>query len=206
MTDFYWHGLMMALAWLVLIPTGTVIARFYKVRPRQDFPGHADDRFWWNSHRILQSVGAGLTVLAAWWAYKARGGEMDWLVLHAQLGLAVIGLCALQIAAPMFRGTKGGPTDTYADPKDPGTWGGDHYDMTLRRRIFEAWHKNLGYVVMAAGAVAIWTGIETAGLPDEWKWAFVVAALVFTAAFVRLTRLGRRIDTWIAIWGPDGGY
>lgn len=204
MTAFYWHGAMMAVAWLVLIPAGSLIARFYKVRPTQDYPNHVDDSFWWNAHRILQCAGAALAALAVWWAYDARGEVIDWQVAHVQLGIVALALCAAQLFSPFLRGSKGGPTDTYADPADPLTWRGDHYDMTLQRRVFEAWHKNFGYVAMLVAVAAAWTGIETAGLPDWWKFGIVLAVVTFLVVFVRLTRRWRRVDTWLAIWGPNG--
>ena len=204
MTAFYWHGAMMAVAWLVLIPAGGIVARFYKVRLTQDYPAQLDDRFWWDTHRIVQSTGAALAALAVWWAYDARGEVIDWQVGHVQLGIVALGLCALQMLSPLLRGSKGGPTDTYADPADPLTWRGDHYDMTLQRRLFEAWHKKAGYAAMAVALAALWTGIETAGLPDWWKGGILAAVAVFGLCFARLTRQWRRVDTWLAIWGPNG--
>lgn len=204
MTAFYWHGAMMAVAWLVLIPAGAIIARFYKVRPSRNYPQEVDDQFWWHAHRVLQSLGAGLAALAVWWAYDARDGTIDWQVFHVQLGIAALALCAAQMLSPLLRGSKGGPSGEYADPADPLTWRGDHYDMTLQRRAFEAWHKNFGYVAMALATAAVWTGIETLGLEEWWKWGVAAAVTVFLTIFVRLSRQRRRIDTWLAIWGPNG--
>ena len=204
MTVFLWHAALMAIAWLVLLPTGALIARFYKVRPRQRFPQQLDDKLWWNAHRLLQSAGAALAAYAFWVAYDALDDRIEWSLGHVQLGLAALGLCAAQLLSTLFRGTKGGPTDEFADPDDPLTWRGDHYDMTLRRRLFELWHKNLGYVSIALAVAAAWTGIELAGLPDWLAWALILLVLAFVAVFVMLTRKGRRVDTWLAIWGPDG--
>ena len=204
MAVFYWHGAVMAVAWLVLLPAGVLIARFFKVRPGQDFPRQLDDQFWWHTHRILQFLGAGLAGLAAWWVYDARNGVIDWPLLHVQLGVAALALCAAQIVIPLFRGTKGGPTDEFADPEDPLTWRGDHYDMSLRRRLFEAWHKNCGYVAMILAVGAVWTGIELAGLEEWWKWGVVLSVGMFVALFIRFSRERRHVDTWLAIWGPDG--
>ena len=43
----------------------------------------------------------------------------------------------------------GAVRDDRADPADPATWRGDHYDMTPRRRLFEAWHKTAGWSLIA---------------------------------------------------------
>ncbi len=204
MTVLYWHAVLMVLAWLVLMPLGTLVARFYKVRPGRGFPQRLDDPFWWNAHRGLQSAGAAVALFAAWLVYDALGGEVDWAVTHVRFGLAALGLCAGQIASACIRGTKGGPTGEFADPADPLTWRGDHYDMTLHRRMFEAWHKVCGYLSIALACCAIWTGIDLALLP-----AWLVLPLGFVVAchgvvFARLSRKRRRVDTWQAIWGPDG--
>ena len=125
-------------------------------------------------------------------------------MLHVRLGLLVLALLALQLLSPLFRGTKGGPTDTHADPFEPETWRGDHFDMTLRRRAFEFVHKKLGYVGMGVAVAACWTGIEVAGLDDWWKAGVAGAALLFAGLFLFFTVKGRRMDTWDAIWGPHG--
>lgn len=204
MAAFLWHGGLMAAAWLVLLPLGTLVARFYKVRPGQDWPRQLDDKWWWNWHRILQSAGAALSALAFWIVWQALDEQVDWAVPHVQLGLAVLGLCAAQLGSALLRGSKGGPTEKHADPADPWTWRGDHYDMTLRRRLFELWHKTLGYAALALAAAAAWTGIGLAGLPEWLKAGVGLAVLLFLVAFARLTRQGRRMDTWLAIWGPGG--
>jgi hypothetical protein len=41
----------------------------------------------------------------------------------------------------LLRGTRGGRYYFDADPDDPASWHGDHFAMTLRRRLFEAHHK-----------------------------------------------------------------
>lgn len=199
-----WHGAMMAVAWLLLLPAGALVARFFKVRPGRGYPYVLDDPFWWNTHRAVQSIGAALAAWAAWLMWQALGEQLDWPVLHVQLGVVALGLLALQMVSPLFRGSKGGPTDTHADPYDPDTWHGDHFDMTPRRRGFEFVHKKLGYVALAVAACACWTGIEVAGMDDWWKAGVASAAALFAGLFVLLTIKGRRTETWVAIWGPHG--
>ncbi len=202
MNAFLWHGLAMAVAWLVLLPAGALVARFFKVRRRQDYPYQLDDKVWWNTHRALQSLGAALAVWAAWIVWVELGRTVDWPVLHVRLGILALGSLAVQMVSPLLRGTKGGPTGTYADPYDPQTWRGDHFDMTPRRRVFEFVHKKLGYLGMAVAAGAVWTGIDAAGLADWWKLPVSLAVLVFAGLFAWFTVTRGRVDTWQAIWGP----
>ena len=201
MSAFHWHGLMMAVAWLVLLPAGALVARFYKVLPGQDFPAVTDSKAWWRAHLLLQYGGTALAAAGLWTAWDALDGTWDLSNPHVLLGLVVMGLCAMQVVSAWLRGTKGGPTDIYADPADPGTWRGDHFDMTRRRRMFEGWHKRGGYLAFLLAIPTIWLGSGMVGLPWWLGLAPLASVAVFAAAYARLTRRGRRVDTWAAIWG-----
>ena len=202
MSPFLWHGGLMLLAWFVLLPGGALIARFFKVLPGQDFPAVLDSRMWWRAHLLLQYAGSAVAAAALWMAWDALDGVWDWSEPHVVIGAAVMTLCALQVGSGLLRGTKGGPTDARADPADPATWRGDHYDMTLRRRLFEGWHKRAGY---AAFLLAVPAALRGLWLVEAPLWVCLLLPMTvagFGAAFTVLTRRGRRADTWTAIWGP----
>ncbi len=201
-----WHGAILALLWAVVAPVCVLVARFYKVTPRQDFPRVLDNVFWWRVHVGGQMVvvlgGTGAFGLA----WLALGGiRAD--AWHAALGFGVLALGWIQIVQGLLRGTKGGPTDARAAADSPVTWRGDHYDMTVRRRVFEWAHKSSGYIGLAIATGAIWTGIGF--LDHSGSWPSLLRALLGTfvlaygVAFWRLTRHGRRVDTYHAIWGQD---
>ena len=78
-----------------------------------------------------------------------------------------------------LRGKHGGKNYYTADPNDPKTWFGDHYNMTTRRRIFEAYHKTAGYFVyfFAAGAVA--TGLMQYPMPGLAEFIIAMVLLAF---------------------------
>lgn len=202
MSPFLWHGGLMVLAWFVLLPGGALIARFFKVLPGQDFPAVLDSRAWWRAHLLLQYAGSAVAAAALWIAWDALDGVWDWSEPHVLIGTAVMALCALQVGSGLLRGTKGGPTDTHADPADPTTWRGDHYDMTLRRRLFEGWHKRAGYAAFLLALPAAWLGLQLVGTPPWTGLLLLAQAAAFVAVFAVLTRRGRRTDTWTAIWGP----
>jgi hypothetical protein len=105
----------------------------------------------------------------------------------------------LQIIGAQFRGSKGGPTDVAKGLP----LRGDHFDMTRRRRIFEGWHKSLGYSALALVVVTTMLGLALADAP-RWM-ALVIAAwwLLLLAAFVILQKRGRAVDTYVAIWGKS---
>lgn len=196
--DLYqaWHGRLMVLAWAFLFPLGILAARFFKITPRQDWPNRLDNPFWWHLHRLTQYVG-GVAVIIALVLIEPSG--LTPLNHHAAAGWLVIVLCVVQFLSAWLRGSKGGPTD----PAPDGSLRGDHFDMTLRRRIFERVHKVVGYIAILLALGVTGTGLWTANAP-VWIWlAIALWWCLLGAAFVRLQRMGRAVDTYQAIWGPD---
>jgi hypothetical protein len=193
------HGALMIVAWGCLLPLGGIVARYFKVTPAQDFPAAVDNLFWWRMHRTLQYGGLTTAAVALFVVLRQTGGQFD--TAHGRCGLVVMVLAGLQLASPLFRGSKGGPTEPGARPDDARTWRGDHFDMTLRRRLFEAWHKPVGWLLIALAQATLLLGAQLAGGPD-WLVALLglmTGALAFAVADCRLH--GRWIDTHAAIWG-----
>lgn len=199
------HAGLMMLAWLVLLPAGAAVARFCKVTVRQDWPRVVDNQFWWWLHRILQYAGVASALAGFIVAYRAVGG-LDIGLPHVQAGLAVLVLAALQIVSTWFRGNKGGPTEAGADPQRPATWRGDHYDMTRRRRAFEAWHKASGWLSIVAAPMVVVLGLSLYGWPRAFCGLALALVLSQAALFALLARTSRRISTYQAIWGPDPAH
>jgi hypothetical protein len=188
-----WHGRTMVLAWGVLIPLGIVIARYFKITSKQDWPRELDNKTWWHGHIACQYVG-GLIMLAGLGIILAipRSG-LFWL--HGTMGYAVLAFGALQYVAGWLRGSKGGP-------REP-SLRGDHYDMTRRRVIFEHVHRTVGYAALALAAVTIATGLWAANAP-RWMWLALGAWwLALLASALHLQAKGRHVSSYHAIWGPD---
>ncbi len=199
MDPFLVHAVLMSIAWLILLPAGVLIARFFKTT--KNWPGELDNQAWWHGHRWLNYTGTGLATLGVLMMWSTIGGP-DLAGWHGWMGLTATVLGWLQVISAWLRGSKGGPTDVGADPADPSTWRGDHFDMTLRRRRFEAWHKHLGYVALLLALLAAWQGLESLAAP---LWMAVLpwlAASLFAILFLLFTRQGRHINTHAAIFGP----
>jgi hypothetical protein len=195
------HGACMILAWGAMLPLGGILARYFKVTPAQDFPAVTDNPFWWIMHRLLQYGGVAIAAVGLSLILAETHGRFD--TLHGRLGLAVMVLVGVQIASPLMRGSKGGPTGTGARPDDPRTWRGDHYDMTPRRRVFEAWHKPVGWSLFVLAAVTILLGASLAGAP---VWLFCFLGLVQGTLVLAVLDCGLRrrwVDTHAALWGPS---
>lgn len=184
----------MVLGWGMAIPAGALIARFFKVTPRQDWPRELDNKFWWYAHQSLQYSGVALMSLGAWLAWdNARGASLAAL-LHGWSGWTLVLLGWLQLAGGVLRGSKGGPTDASG-------LRGDHYDMTPRRLHFERLHKSIGYGALLVSVMAIQIGLYLADAP-RWMWLGMwLWWAVYAAAFAVLQKMGRRMDTYQAIWG-----
>ena len=199
-----WHARAMVLAWAVLVPLGTLAARFFKVTPHQDWPRELDNPAWWHGHRLLQGAAVAAMLTGALFVWNRGAGASGaalssngtpWSTLHGALGLALLITAALQVAGALARGSKGGPTGR--------TLRGDHFDMTPRRVLFERIHKTLGWLAVALSGPCIVLGLVVADAP---RWMLVALSLwwlALTMCFVHWQRSGRCIDTYQAIWGPD---
>ncbi len=194
----YWHARYMVLGWNVLLPSGMLVARFFKVIPGQDWPNVLDCKVWWRTHVWLQSVGIAAMTLGVALAFGRGKLATNAALLHHVAGWTLAAAGAVQVLGALLRGDKGGPTAE--------TLRGDHYDMTLRRVVFESVHKFLGWA-----AVPIVIGATGLGLTivDAPRWMALTLAcwwILLFGAFVRWQSSGRCLDTYQAIWGPDPAH
>ena len=194
-----WHGRLMVLSWLFAFPAGILTARFFKITPKQDWPQVLDNVFWWKLHLRLQYFG-GASVLVAlsipilW----IETSDSNPATIHHIFGWIVISAMAVQFFGGWLRGTKGGPTK----PAPDGSWRGDHYDMTLRRVLFERVHKLVGYIAIVSAWIAVALGLFIVNAPKWIAIGGVIVVLTQIALFVAFQRKGMARDTYQAIWGP----
>lgn len=193
-----WHARLMVLAWVVLAPLAVLGARYLKILPGQDWPRVADSQLWWRLHWGTQLavflLSLGGLALVLWWT-----GQFRLASAHACLGTGVLLLMLFQLGSGLLRGSKGGPSERNRG----GSMRGDHYDMTLRRRLFEWLHKSVGYLTLLLAACAVFAGLWQVNAP---RWMAVVIVLwygVLLVLNVSLQRAGWAADTYEAIWGPD---
>jgi Eukaryotic cytochrome b561 len=191
-----WHGRLMVLAWAVLLPLGVIIARFFKITSRQNWPAELDNKAWWHAHQALQYTAGVLLLAALVLIWRPLQSGSAW---HTWLGWIVVAVCGLQFVSAWLRGSKGGPTDTRSD----GSLSGDHYDMTPRRRLFERLHKSIGYLVLALSLAATASGMWLVNAPNWMAVALAFWWLALIALWSILQARGKAMDTYQAIWGPD---
>ena len=198
-----YHAYLMVGVWFVLVPLCILTIRFGK--PTPTLTGITvkvsiwNAPWWWFSiHKYGLILAIGLALAGAIVAVTVSRGFSG--SLHSIFGLTAVALGCIQVIAGWFRGTHGGKNYYTADPNDPATWFGDHYSMTTRRRIFEAYHKTAGYFVyfFAAGAVA--TGLMQYPIPGLGEFIIAVVLIAFVVSIV-LEYKGFRYDGYRAAHG-----
>jgi hypothetical protein len=205
-----YHAVLMFVIWLVLVPLSILTIRFGKPRPT---PYGIKERiqltnlawWWFNVHKFILYAAIALAVLGAAVAMVVSRGFSG--TVHGVLGLTAVALGCLQVASSWFRGTHGGRYYYTADPDNPATWHGDHFSMTPRRRLFEAFHKNVGYFTAFFAVGAIASGLMQYPMPGLTVVMVATAALIVVLCIV-LEHRGRRHDTYRAVFGnnPEHPY
>jgi len=204
------HALLMLITWFVLVPIGVLAVRFFKPAPTPYGIERGTGRFhpkllWWTMHYSILYLAIALTLFGAVISiYVSHGFSGS---AHAFCGLATVLSGSLQIVSAWLRGTHGGKHGVSSDPEDPATWRGGHYDMTPRRRWFEAYHKTAGYFTIALACSAAGSGLMRYGIPSFAALLGTAIGLILPICVV-LEGRGFRQDTYGAVYGnhPDHPY
>ncbi len=210
--EIHWnyHAILMVAIWVILVPLCVIAIRFGKPKP---IPNGITEQvkltnlvWWWFSlHKYGLYLAIGLSLVGLAIALVASSGFSG--SVHSMFGLATIMLGCLQVIAGWLRGKHGGRYYYTADPDDPSTWRGDHFDMTRRRRMFAAYHKTAGYFAgfFAVGAVA--SGLMQFSMP-VLTGVIMITVLVILGLCIVLEYKGLRYDGYRAAHGnnPDHPY
>jgi len=197
------HAILMVCVWVVMVPACILSIRYFKPRPStygiRERVGLRNLRWWWFSvHKfglytaIFLALGGLATALIV-----SRGFSGS---THSMFGLATITMGCLQVVSAQLRGPHGGRYYYTADPDDPATWAGDHFSMTRRRRMFEAYHKTSGYFTGFLAVGAVGSGLMQYRMPVLMGFVLVMAFAILTA-FILLEFKGRRYDGYRAVFG-----
>ena len=180
-----YHAFLMVAVWFVLVPICIIIIRFGKPKPTLT-----------GLHRKVS-----IKNIEWWWFSVHKYGLMFSIgSFHSFFGLTTVALGCLQIMGGWLRGKHGGKNYYSAKPDDPATWFGDHYNMTTRRRVFEAYHKTAGYFVFFFAAGAIASGLMQYPIPGLAEFIIAMVLLAFVVSMV-LEYKGYRYDGYRAAHG-----
>lgn len=208
--EIHWdnHAILMFTLWLVVVPAMVFLLRFGKIAPSTyGIPRGTPKTAWpelpWTLHKLVLYAVILLALGGAGLAMVLSGGFSG--TLHAWFGTATVVLGTLQGVSAWLRGSHGGRKAPTANPDDRSTWGGDHFDMTPRRRWFEAYHKTGGYFVLFAAVGAVVTGLSQFWMPGLAIASGVIGIAALAAAVVLQGR-GFHHDTYQSVYGTHPAH
>ncbi|CAN6204928.1 unnamed protein product [Urochloa humidicola] len=152
------HGVLNAVSWGVLLPTGAIFARYLKTF-------RSADPAWFYLHVACQLAGYGVGVSG--WATGINLGRESVGVTyadHRNIGIAVFALGTLQVLALFLR------------PKKEHKY----------RAYWNAYHHSVGYAVIVLGIVNIFKGMGILGVEQRWRTAYIAAVCVLVIAAAAL--------------------
>jgi len=204
-TQIHWdnHAYLMLFIWIIMVPLCIIAIRYGKPKPTQrgieTKISIMNPQWWWFSiHKFGLYIAIGLSIIGAAIAFIVSQGFSG--SLHAFFGIATIILGCLQVISSWFRGKHGGRYYYTGHEDDPSSWEGDHYNMTPKRRKFEAYHKSAGYLVGFFAFGAVGSGLMQFPLPGLAIFVFIVVA-AFSALWMFLEFKEKRHDGYRAVFG-----
>ncbi|KAF8718069.1 hypothetical protein HU200_025546 [Digitaria exilis] len=140
------HGVLNAVAWGILIPTGAIIARYLRVF-------ESADPAWFYLHIACQCSGYILGV-AGWGLGLKLGSESVGITYqpHRNIGIAIFSLATLQVFALLLR----------PDTKNK------------YRFYWNIYHHSVGYSVIVLSAINIFKGLDILQPSSGYKTAYIV--------------------------------
>ncbi|RCV46118.1 hypothetical protein SETIT_9G506700v2 [Setaria italica] len=139
------HGILNAVAWGILIPTGAIIARYLRVF-------ESADPAWFYLHIACQCSGYILGV-AGWGLGLKLGSESVGVTYHPHrnIGIAIFSLATLQVFALLLRPDK----------------------KNKYRLYWNIYHHSVGYSVIILGAINIFKGLDILKPASGYKTAYI---------------------------------
>lgn len=202
---WHFHAYLMVFVWIFMVPLCILAIRFGKPRPtatglHRKVAWYNPEWWWFTTHKyglalaMLLSFAGGVVAITVSKGYSGT--------VHATFGILAVTLGVIQVVAGAVRGKHGGKNYYTAKPDDPATWFGDHYNMTTRRRIFEAYHKNAGYIAGWCALGAVGTGLMQYPMP----WLLGITLFLLTVVAITAIvcdYIGIRYDGYRAAHGVD---
>ncbi len=205
--EIHWdyHAILMFGIWFVLVPASVITVRYFKPRPTPrgltEKIAPTNLAWWWfYFHKWVLYIAIALSLIGFAVALVVSEGFSG--SVHAVFGLMTIILGCLLVVSSWIRGTHGGKYYYHAILDDPASWSGDHYDMTSRRRRFEAFHKTSGYFAGLFAIGAVGSGLMQFPMP-VLTGVMLGTVLIILALCVVLEHKGRRYDTYRSVFGTD---
>ena len=141
------HASLMIISWGFLLPSGTLIAKFFKHRP---------DGLWYKLHRGIQMLGLSLAI--AGWIYALINFNvfLDYGFNNRRHGICGMVVMVLGILQPLNAIIR-----PHA-PKEGAT-------KSTKRFAWEIWHKTSGWIAVILAVPTIVLGTLSLPLPEDQK-------------------------------------
>ncbi len=205
--EIHWdlHAILMATIWIILVPLCIIAIRFFKPKPTErgvlDKINVRDPQWWWfHAHKFGLYFCIALSLVGVIVAIVVSKGFSG--TVHSVFGILTVIFGCLQVISSWVRGRHGGRYYATADPDDPSTWHGDHFNMTTRRRRFETYHKTAGYFAMICAVGAVASGLMQFPMPIFGVLLLIALFGLFILVMV-LEHAGMRYDSYRAVFGYD---
>jgi len=154
------HATLMYLGWTVIIPTGVIVARFFR---EANLPAH-----WMKIHMGINLLGLALSVSGFIVALVKLWSTSE--PLHLVIGMIT-----------MFLGMQQ-PINAFLRPHKPGK--GE--TPTLIRRIWVVWHKWSGRVAVLLAITQCYIGFNIVKPGTKWVVGYSVSVGIFVLTFLYL--------------------
>jgi hypothetical protein len=82
-----WHGLLSMMGWGVLLPIGTMVARYFR---RQD-------PYWFYGHMAVQGVGFLVGIAAVIIGFRLDEDGLKNIFVHKAIGITILAMASLQV-------------------------------------------------------------------------------------------------------------
>jgi Eukaryotic cytochrome b561/Reeler domain len=174
------HGLLMALCWLILFPSGVGIARYGRA-----YTPRGIKAFWFQYHRYMQSFALLLTLIAFVVVFLYVPSTSHFNNLHKVLGLIVVIAACFQ------------PINAFFRPHPPA----EGEEPSYFRRMWSLFHRSFGFLTLVLGAVTVLLGLGQFEEPNEapaYLWAIaIILILIVVGTFViyELKKRGYAVNT-----------
>mmetsp|Transcript_34381 Transcript_34381/g.87919 ORF Transcript_34381/g.87919 Transcript_34381/m.87919 type:complete len:1120 (-) Transcript_34381:76-3435(-) len=158
------HGILMAIAWVLLLPLGAVVAKYIPVLGKKAYL----------THLVLQVAGVVLTIASLAYILVSKGLPPSWLSTdgerfdHGRVGIAVM-------AFAIFN-----PINAAIRP---------HPGVSLKRRAWEIVHLVVGKTALYLGAFNVFFGIYVYTVLNEndgGNWAPWIGLCVFAISAIHI--------------------
>jgi hypothetical protein len=164
------HGIIMFIAWGLILPFGAIWARYTR-----DLP----DDIWFKVHRIFQYGGFAISLGGIILGYYMVGPAQFKFLAHSIIGTVILFFSASQVVVAFFR-----PHKQAGEP------------VTTARKAFEIFHHWNGRGLLALAVAQIYLGIAAIGYIKSipwviWLWTAWAGLMLLVVIILEIRKISK---------------